>query len=179
MDDEKLQKKVKVIERALELYGFGCTDDDGICRGSASEDERNGSGKIAACRKPAEAFNALRSVGGLDIAGLVGVCIGGAVYHVPVVLDGVISLAAALTAERMIPGTKEYLIASHVGKEPAVRKLIDELGLDAVIEARLALGEGTGAVMVVGLLDMALSVYNSQTTFTDMNIDQYERYQKR
>lgn len=168
LDDKKLQKKVQVIESALEKYGFRGADDGETCRGAA-----------ATCQKPEDAFRALQSVGGLDIAGLAGICIGGAIYRVPIVLDGVISLAAALAAERMVPGTREYLIASHVGKEPAVRKLMDELGLDAVIEARLALGEGTGAVMMAGLLDMALSVYNSQTTFTDMKIDQYERYQKR
>lgn len=168
LDDMKLQKKIHVIETALEKYGFDGADSGETCRDT-----------VSTCRNPEYAFCALQTVGGLDIAGLAGICIGGAIYRVPIVLDGVISLAAALAAERMVPGTRDYLIASHAGKEPAVRKLMDELGLDAVIEARLALGEGTGAVMMAGLLDMALSVYNSQTTFTDMNIDQYERYQKR
>lgn len=150
LDDVRLEKKIKVIESGLEKYAL---------RGK-------------------HVFHALSCVGGLDIAGLAGVCIGGALYHVPVVLDGVISQVSALVAERLVPGTKDFLIASHVGKEPASKMLLDELGLDAVIDAGFALGEGTGAVMMMGLLDMALSVYNSKTTFDDMKIEQYERFQK-
>lgn len=124
----------------------------------------------------AEPLEVLRTVGGLDIAGLAGVCIGGAVHHVPVVLDGVISFAAALVAERMFPGVKEYLIPSHKGKEPAFESLTDSLGLYPVIDAKLALGEGTGAVMLFPLLDMALCVYEEKTTFEDIEIQPYERF---
>ena len=169
LDDRKLAHKIQVIDQALELYGL---KDKGT-RETQTEfymsEERT-------CEF---AFHALKSVGGLDLAGLAGVCIGGALYKVPIILDGVISLTAALLAERLVPGTRQYLIASHIGKEPAVRKLLDELELDAVIDARMALGEGTGAVMMVGLIDMALRVYQNSTTFSDMKIEQYERYQKR
>ena len=58
----------------------------------------------------------LQTVGGFDIAGLTGVFIGGAMYHVPIVLDGLISGAAALLAKRIIPGTEHFMIASHLGK---------------------------------------------------------------
>jgi nicotinate-nucleotide--dimethylbenzimidazole phosphoribosyltransferase len=115
------------------------------------------------------------TVGGLDIAGLTGVCIGGALYHVPVVLDGVISMVAALVAERILPGTKAYLIPSHKGKEPAMALLTKELLMEPVIDGKLALGEGTGAVMMLSLLDIALSVYNNRTTFSDIQIEQYQR----
>ncbi|MDE7232788.1 MAG: nicotinate-nucleotide--dimethylbenzimidazole phosphoribosyltransferase, partial [Lachnospiraceae bacterium] len=124
----------------------------------------------------AEPFRVLETVGGLDIAGLVGVCIGGAVYHLPVVLDGVISMAAALLSERLVPGTKKYLIPSHKGKEPAVGMLKEALGLEPVIDGELALGEGTGAVMMLSLLDMALCVYHGRTLFSDIKVKQYERY---
>ncbi len=150
LSDEKLIRKRQVIQEAIEKWHL----------------------------YDADAFTVLRTVGGLDLAGLVGVCIGGALYHIPIVLDGVISLAAALTAERILPGTKEYLIPSHKGKEPAVKMLLDELDMDAVIEADMALGEGTGAVMMMSLLDIALSVYSSRTTFSDIRIDQYERYEQ-
>lgn len=123
----------------------------------------------------ADALTVLRTVGGLDIAGLAGVCIGGAIFHVPVVLDGVISMVAALLAERIAPGTKAYLLPSHKGKEPAVELLMKELGTEPVIDGRLALGEGTGAVMMLGLLDMALSIYSTRTTFSDIQIEQYKR----
>lgn len=147
LSDEGLIHKRQVITEALEKYEL----------------------------KGADALRILTTVGGLDIAGLAGVCIGGALSHVPVVLDGVISMAAALAAERMVPGTKEYLIPSHKGKEPAVNLLMKELGLEPVIDGRLALGEGTGAVMMLSLLDIALAVYRDRTTFSDIRIEKYER----
>lgn len=123
----------------------------------------------------ADAFTILRMVGGLDIAGLTGVCIGGALYHVPIVLDGVISMVAALLAERILPGTKDYLIPSHKGKEPAIELLAKELGVEPVIDGNLALGEGTGAVMMFSLLDMAMSIYDGRTNFSDIQVEQYTR----
>ena len=123
-----------------------------------------------------ETFMVLQTVGGLDIAGLAGMCIGGALYHVPIVLDGVISMVAALAAERMVPGVRSFLIASHKGKEPAVQLLTEELKLHPVIDAGLALGEGTGAVMMMSLLDMALCIYREETTFSDISVEQYERF---
>ena len=102
--------------------------------------------------------------------------IGGALYHVPIVLDGVISMVAALAAERMVPGVRSFLIASHKGKEPAVQLLTEELKLHPVIDAGLALGEGTGAVMMMSLLDMALCIYREETTFSDISVEQYERF---
>ena len=116
------------------------------------------------------------TVGGFDIAGLVGMCIGGAICHIPIVLDGVISMVAALVAERMIPGVRDYVIASHKGREPAVERLAKELHLHPVIDADLALGEGTGAVMMLSLLDTALCIYREETTFADISIAQYERF---
>lgn len=123
----------------------------------------------------ADALTILKTVGGLDIAGLTGVCIGGALFHVPIVLDGVISMVAALLAERICSGTKAYLLPSHRGKEPAVEIIMKELGIEPVIDGGLALGEGTGAVMLFSLLDMALSVYCDKTTFSDIQIEQYKR----
>lgn len=125
----------------------------------------------------ADALTVLMTVGGLDIAGLVGICIGGALFHVPIVLDGVISMAAALLAERIVPGTKAYLLPSHRGKEPAAKWIAEELGLEPVIDAKLALGEGTGAVMLFPLLDMALCVYRDKMTFENLQIEQYKRFE--
>lgn len=148
LSDGKLIHKKNIIAEAVEKYGL----------------------------KKADALRILATVGGFDIAGLAGVCIGGALYHVPIVLDGVISMAAALLAERIVPGTKEYLIPSHRGKEPAAERLAKELNVEPVIDGGLALGEGTGAVMMLSLLDIALSVYQDRTSFSDMEIKQYERF---
>lgn len=148
LSDEKLMHKQKIIAEAIDRYEL----------------------------KEADAFQILETVGGFDIAGLTGVCIGGALYHVPIVLDGVISMVAALLAERIVPGTKEYLIPSHKGKEPAAERLAEELEVEPVINGDMALGEGSGAVMMFSLLDMALSVYQDRTTFLDIQIEQYERF---
>lgn len=123
-----------------------------------------------------EPMRILCTVGGLDIAGLCGVFLGGAKYHVPIVADGVISAVAALTAERLAPGTREYVIPSHRGKEPASDLLMRELQLNPIIDAGLALGEGTGAVMMFSLLDLAMTLYESGATFRDFEIEQYERF---
>lgn len=123
-----------------------------------------------------ETLRILSTVGGLDIAGLTGVFIGGAMYHLPVVLDGVISAVAALTAERLIPGVREYMIPSHQSKEAAAKRILKELRLQPVIDASLALGEGTGAVMMFALLDMAMTLYEKRTTFSEIGIEQYTRF---
>lgn len=122
------------------------------------------------------ALSMLAAFGGLDIAGMAGVCIGGALYHVPVVLDGLISSVAALVAERIVPGVREFVLPSHLSKEPAAKWIAEELNLHPVIDAGLGLGEGTGAVMLFSLLDLALALYEDQTTFDTMEIAQYERY---
>ena len=124
----------------------------------------------------ADPFTVLSTVGGFDIAGLVGMCVGGALFHLPIVLDGVISMVAALVAERLFPGTKEYLLPSHKGKEPAVELLMKELQMEPVIDGKMALGEGTGAVMLFALLDMALQLYETGTTFSGMQISVYKRF---
>lgn len=149
LSDEKFMRKQQVIEEAVARYRL----------------------------RGAEPLEILQCVGGLDLAGLAGVCIGGAVFHMPIVLDGFISMTAALLAERIIPGTASYLVASHKGKEPAVGRLAAELGLNPVIDAGMALGEGTGAVMMLSLLDMAFRIYNEGTTFLDMEMEPYRRNQ--
>ena len=84
------------------------------------------------------------TVGGLDIAGLVGVCIGGALYHIPVVLDGVISMVSALAAGRLLSGVND--LSFHPMRQGAcVALLCEALSVKPVIRASLALGEGTGA----------------------------------
>lgn len=148
LSDEGLQHKIEVINAAREKYQFDSK----------------------------ETFRILCSVGGLDIAGLCGVCIGGAVYGVPVVLDGVISAVSALVAERLVPGVKDFLIASHKSREPAAASILQELGVHPVIDGALALGEGTGAVLMFGLLDTVHAVYDNRITFSDIRVEAYRRF---
>ena len=121
-------------------------------------------------------LNILKTVGGLDIAGLVGVFIGGAIYRIPIVIDGLITAIAALAAARIIPEVKDILLASHIGREPAIIEIMKELELEPIINADLALGEGTGAVLLFPLLDMVMRIYSENETFEKFNIDAYEDY---
>ncbi len=125
---------------------------------------------------PDDPIDVIGKVGGLDIAALCGLVLGCARRHVPVVVDGVIAGVAALAAVRLCPDSLGYLLGSHVSAEPAGQIILDALGLDAPIRAGLHLGEGTGAVALAPLLDMALAVYCDALTFNDAAIGQYERY---
>ncbi len=140
--------------------------------------------KIAAIEKaivlhrpdPNQPLQTLAQLGGFDIAGLVGVIIGCAVHRLPVVLDGFISYVAALTATRLAPAAKPYIMASHISKEPASRLLVDALGLQPIIHGEMSLGEGTGAVAALPLFEMALAIYNQNHTFADSNITAYQHF---
>lgn len=148
--------------------GAGLSD-EGLCR------------KVDAIRR-AIAVNApdgddpldvLAKLGGFDIAGMVGLFLGGALYRVPVLIDGLISSVSALIAARLCPNSRCAMLASHTSAEPAAAAILDELDLTAVLYADMKLGEGTGAVCMMPLLDMALSVYHNSAAFTDTGIEQY------
>lgn len=123
---------------------------------------------------PSDPLDVLAKVGGLDIAGLTGVFLGGALHRVPVVIDGFISSVAALAAARLCPAAADAMLASHASDEPAGNLVLDALGLRAPIHAGMRLGEGTGAVALMPLLDMALAVYREMVSFEDTSIDAYE-----
>ena len=123
---------------------------------------------------PEDAVDVLSKVGGLDIAGLTGVFLGGALCHIPVLIDGLISSVAALCAVRLCPAALDYMLASHASNEPAGRMLLDALGLRTIICADMCLGEGTGAVALMPLLDMALTLYRDMSSFTEYNMEAYE-----
>ena len=114
-----------------------------------------------------------RLVGGLDLAGLAGVFLGGALYRLPVVVDGLIASAAALAAVKICPAAKNCMLASHVSAEPAGGQVLDALGLRPIIYGNMCLGEGTGAVSLFPLLDMAAAVYDRMSTFSQIQIEEY------
>lgn len=145
LSDTGLKRKIKVIEQAIE-----CNKPD-----------------------PSDALDILHKLGGFDIAGMAGVFIGGAIYRVPVMIDGFISAVSALLAERLCPACGCSMISSHVSAEPAGYMALEALDLKPLITAGMRLGEGTGAVCAWPLLDMALAVYNDMSTFSDIGIDAY------
>ena len=150
LSDEGLARKVAAVQRALDVN-----------RPDASD-----------------ALDVLCKVGGLEIAGMAGLFLGGAENGMPVVVDVSVSSAAAVLAVMMRPEASGYMIMSCAGREPAAAKLAEMLGKKPVIDADMALGEGTSAVMLYPLLDMALSVYNNGRTFNDADITAYERFKK-
>ena len=116
----------------------------------------------------------LAKVGGFDIGGLAGVCLGAAKMRLPVLIDGFISGTAALLACRLCPEAKEYMIASHKSKEPGMQILLKALGLSASLDCDMCLGEGTGAVAFFPVLDMAAAVYRQMSTFADIQVEEYQ-----
>ncbi len=157
LSDEGLSQKIKVIKRALSLH---FPKDGGTDKSSRYT------------------LNALCAVGGLDIAALLGVFIGGALCHIPVVIDGLISAVAALAARFIVPGCEKYMIASHTGREKGTKTALSILGLKPVIDADMALGEGTGGVMIIPVIEMVNNVYNSGTSFESAQIQRYGRFDK-
>lgn len=93
-------------------------------------------------------------------------------------IDGVISAVAALIAARLAPHSKDYMIPSHVSKEPAGKLLLDELGFRPLLTCDLCLGEGTGAVAALSVLDTALCVYHEMVTFSGLDISKYEEFDR-
>ena len=121
-----------------------------------------------------DAIDVLAKVGGFDIAGMAGVFLGGAVYHIPVVMDGFISCVSALIAMQICPAAGDYIIASHVSREPAAHLILEYMDKEAILHADMCLGEGTGAVALFPILDLAAAVYHSMSTFDDIHVEQYE-----
>ena len=123
---------------------------------------------------PEDPIDVLTKVGGLDLAALCGFYLGAAHRRRPVLLDGLITYASALCAVRLCPKTRDALLASHCSAEPASRVALDTLGLSPLISAGLRLGEGSGAVAALPLLDMALRVYRSGNRFASIGIEPYQ-----
>lgn len=121
---------------------------------------------------PKDPLDVLSKLGGLDICGMAGLFIGGAIYGVPVVIDGFISAVAALMAQRLCPGADIAMVPSHCSEEPAAKRVLMVLNKYPVIFANMRLGEGTGGVCLLPMLDMALAVYGG-TTFAEVGMDAY------
>lgn len=143
VDSRGLLRKISVIEKAIEVNKPNVLDP----------------------------IDVLHKVGGLDIAAMAGVFLGGAIYKVPVVMDGFISGTAALLAVKLNPNVRDYIIPSHKSDEPGASYLVEELGVIPIIQASMRLGEGTGAVALLPLLDMAAAVYNKAATYADIMVN--------
>ena len=90
------------------------------------------------------------------------------------IIDGFISAAAALLAATICPEVKSYMLASHLSKEPAMQMILEALGKKPLITCEMCLGEGTGAVAIFPLLQMAEDVYKKMSTFGEISIESYK-----
>lgn len=119
----------------------------------------------------------MAEIGGYEISGMTGIFLGGLKYKIPIVIDGAISAVSALCASKIDSGAADYMLASHESEEEAGRLALKALGLEAIVHGRMCLGEGTGAMTLFPLLDMAMKVYAGMGSFQKYNIEAYKRFE--
>lgn len=144
INDTGLQHKAKIIAKALEVNR----------------------------PNPGDGLDVLAKVGGLEIAGLAGVILGCAARQIPVVIDGIISGAAALIAHSLSPISRDYMFASHLSAEPGHRIMLELLGLKPLLHLEMRLGEGTGAALAFNLIEAAVNIINNMATFEEAGVSQ-------
>ncbi len=146
IDDQQLAHKVQIIERAI---AYNAPD-------------------------AADPLDVLCKVGGLEIAGLTGVILAAAALHIPIVIDGFISGAAALVAFALCPRVRDYLFAGHLSVESGHQLILDHMGLSPLLNLHMRLGEGTGAVLAMNIIDAAVRVHCQMATFDEAGVSNRE-----
>ena len=140
--DAQLAKKIATVERAIEVNH----------------------------PDPSDGMDVLTKVGGFEIAVLAGVILGSALYRRPLVLDGFISGAAALIAQRVCPNSLDFMIAGHQSAEYGHRIILEHLGLSPLINLDMRLGEGTGAALAMPLVEASAACLNEMATFEEASV---------
>ncbi len=147
IDDQRLAHKIEVIKRALEVNRDHLADPLGT----------------------------LASLGGFEIAGIAGLCLGGAANRLPVVVDGFISTSGAVAACALCPAVRDYLIFSHLSQERGHGVIMKTLGVRPVLDLDMRLGEGTGAALAMNVIEAAIKIYNQMATFSGAGVSQNDR----
>jgi nicotinate-nucleotide--dimethylbenzimidazole phosphoribosyltransferase len=142
IDDATLNRKIGVVEKALDLHR----------------------------PYPGDPLGTLAALGGFEHAALVGLILTGAAYGVPVLLDGVVSNSAALVARALAPNSMDYAIAGHLSAEPGARVTLEKLGLEPLLDLRMRLGEGTGGLLAVPLVQAAARALREMATMGEARI---------
>jgi nicotinate-nucleotide--dimethylbenzimidazole phosphoribosyltransferase len=151
----------------------GAVPPDVVGRGTGI-DEETLARKIAAvesglqinCPDAADPLGVLAKVGGFEIGAIAGVILGAAASRIPMVLDGFISGAAALLAQRFSPQVRDVLFASHLSAERGHRLVLEALHLNPLLNFDMRLGEGTGACLVMGLIEASVKLSREMATFS-------------
>ncbi len=144
VDDDTLQHKVMVIRKALALHA----------------------------PDPSDALDVLSKVGGFEIGVLAGVFVGCAARRIPSVIDGFISGAAALIASTLEPKAKEFMFASHCSVEKGHIIALTHMGLKPLFNFDMRLGEGTGAVLGISIIEAGVKVMNEMATFDGAGVSE-------
>ena len=145
-DDRELAHKVAVVKRAL----------------TANQPD------------PSDGLDVLAKVGGLEIGVLAGVVLGGSLARRVVVLDGFISGAAGLIAYSLCPNVRDYVVAAHLSAEAGHRVVLSHMGLRPLLDLDMRLGEGTGAVLAMSLIDAAAACLSDMATFDEAGVTDRE-----
>jgi nicotinate-nucleotide--dimethylbenzimidazole phosphoribosyltransferase len=142
VSDDGLEKKILTIQRALDINK----------------------------PNPGDPVDVLAKVGGFEIGGIAGLILGAAYHGTPVVVDGFISSAGALLAKHLAPASLDYMISGHRSLEQGHRLMLEELGLQPLLNLNLRLGEGTGAALAMNIVESAAQVINKMLTFEDAGV---------
>lgn len=144
LDDEGLERKIEVIEKAI----------------SVNHPNRK------------DPIEVLAKVGGFELGGMAGVMLAAASHRIPVVIDGFISGAAALIAYEIAPAVKDYMIASHQSVERGHSVILDYIGLKPLLDLDMRLGEGTGAALGISIVEAACKILNEMATFEEAGVSE-------
>ncbi len=143
LDAQGVSRKADIVSRALDLH-------------------------VKHCAHP---FEALRRLGGRELAAITGALLEARKRRIPVLLDGYVCGAASLVLEKAKTGALDHCLAGHISAEPAHGHLLESLGKEPVVDLGMRLGEGTGAAVALGVLRGAIAAHNGMATFTDAKVD--------
>jgi nicotinate-nucleotide--dimethylbenzimidazole phosphoribosyltransferase len=149
-DDEILAKKRSVVEQALHLYAPDANDPLLI----------------------------LQTIGGLELAGLVGVCLGAAASRIAIVCDGFIATASAALTVRLSPVSADYMFAAHLSSEPGHAALLRIIQQEPLLDLNMRLGEGTGAALAMNIIDAAVRAFTEMATFETAGVSNKDRNER-
>lgn len=146
IDDERLKHKIDVIKKAIDI----------------NRPNKN------------DPIDVLSKVGGFEIGGIAGIILACASRSIPVVIDGFISGAGALIASGIAPQVVDYILPSHESEEIGHKKMLEQLGLKAYLDLNLRLGEGTGAALVMDIIEASVKIHNEMATFEEAGVSEKE-----
>jgi nicotinate-nucleotide--dimethylbenzimidazole phosphoribosyltransferase len=142
IDDERLKMKIDIVKKALEVNKVDSSD----------------------------GMDVLTKLGGFEIGGITGLILGAAAQKKPVLIDGFISTAGALVAKTIKPEVADYMITSHQSVEPGHELMLSQIGKPALLNLNMRLGEGTGSVLAMNIVEAAAKVLTEVATFEEIGV---------